>query len=76
MANWYLDEIMRRERLADLERAIAQQQRIDAVAAGWKRSTTRRTLLIRSHLLIGLGRRLEAWGQRLQHAPHAHSVDS
>ena len=76
MWNWHRDEIMVRERLNDLERAITQQQRIAALAAGQRRSNTGRVLLNRSsHLLIRTGRRLEQWGQRLQHVPHARSVD-
>ena len=76
MWNWHRDEIMVRERLGDLERTIIQQQLIDAVTTGQRRSATGHTLLIYgSRLLISTGHRLEQWGQRLQHAPHAGSVD-
>jgi hypothetical protein len=76
MLNWYLDEHITHERLEDFARAVERQHQVEEALAGRRRHDGAPKLVAAhgSRMLVWIGRRLVAWGQRLQQPPEAGTV--
>jgi hypothetical protein len=76
VSNWYLDQVVARERLEDVGRAVERQRRIEqALAARPPHAGVKQLIAVHSsRMLVWLGHRLVTWGERLQQLQEVSSI--